>query len=183
MLLDIISSELINDSFLESNSIAEEDYRYIFEDKKMISNQFLNLCSYMSDAKQGRYDNLNSILESTFRTKKNELIDELYNYIILSHDADWQVKQMEEIDDTFRLNEERLSKNPHTSQQPHRPYHNKMKEWILNDLTIIIERLIRMLSFLFQQAYLGDISQELMAATDLYEFKRMTDAELGTTQY
>ncbi|MBD3400790.1 MAG: hypothetical protein GF399_10730 [Candidatus Coatesbacteria bacterium] len=90
---------------------------------------------------------------------------------------------MEEIDDTFRLNEERLSKNPHTSQQPHRPYHNKMKEWILNDLTIIIERLIRMLSFLFQQAYLGDISQELMAATDLYEFKRMTDAELGTTQY
>ena len=182
-LLDIIKSELITESFLAYDEIVKDDYRYIFVNKKLISNQFLDLCSYMSDANQGRYDNLNSILESTFRTKKNELIDELYDYIMLSHDSDWEVNQMKEINDTSKLNEERLLNNPHISQQPSRPYHNKMNEWMRNDLTIIIERLLRMLSFLFEKAYLGGISQSLMAGTDLYIFRCMTDAELGTIKY
>jgi hypothetical protein len=183
LLLDIIKNELITKLFLSSNISARKDYNYIFKDKRNISNMLFDYCSYMSYANKGRYDNLNSILESTFRTKKNELIDELYDYIMLSHDSDWEVNQMKEIKDTSKLNEERLLNNPHTSQQPSRPYHNKMNEWMRNDLTIIIERLLRMLSFLFQKAYLGGISQSLMAGTDLSIFRCKTDAELGTTKY
>lgn len=183
LLLDNINSELTTEIFLSSNMIAREDYNYIFKDKRDISNKFFDYCSYMSNAREGRYENFENIFEDTFKMQKEDKLDNLFVAIMDSHDTNWRDMQQEEINDTFRLNEERLSKNPHTSQQPHRPYYFKMNEWLRNDLTIIIERLIRMLSFLFQQAYLGDISQGLMAATDLYEFKRMTDAELGTTKY
>lgn len=179
VLLDNIKNELITEVFLSSNIIAREDYNYIFIDKRDISNKFFDYCSYMSNAKEGRYENFKNILEDTFKMQKEDKLDNLFAAIMDLHDTNWKDMQQEEINNTSRYNQERLNSQHNTITQPLRPYNDQMNKWLRSDLTIIIERLIRMLSFLFQDAYLGEKSKTLMAATDLYTFRCMTDAELG----
>ncbi len=183
LLLDNIKNELITKIFLSSNIIAQEDYNYIFKDKRDISNKFFDYCSYMSNAREGRYENFKNILEGTFKMQKEDKLDKLFVAIMDSHDTNWKDMQQKEVNNIYRYNQERLNSQHNTITQHPRPYNDQMHKWLRSDLTIIIERLIRMLSFLFQDAYLGEKSKTLIAGTGLYAFRCMKDSELGTTKY